>query len=185
MRKHNSHSHEMDLSRDYLQQLGYEPRDVSLPVLIKWLIILFVGMAVTAAGTWVMYQVFVAEEPNQNARSLDVNMRKIPPPPNPLLQGYPLDDIHDFRDKEAERLDGYAWRDRAKGIATIPVDKALDIVAEKGLPTKQPGKPPAELIRRIEVESPTQRITPPTGEVIPAPMAGHITDGVGVRTPPE
>ena len=40
MRKHESHSHEMDLSRDYLQDLGYEPRDVSLPILVKWLVIL-------------------------------------------------------------------------------------------------------------------------------------------------
>ena len=36
--------------------------------------------------------------------------------------------------EELRRLNGYGWVDRKAGIAHIPIDRAMDIVATTGLP---------------------------------------------------
>lgn len=169
MRKHD-HEHKVDLDVDYLKRLGYEGRDVSLPILIKWLVVLFAGIVIAQAGTLVMHQVFVAQEPDPNAKSLESNPRKLPKAPYPMLQANPAQDLHDFRQGETVRLDGYQWKDKAKGVVSIPVDSALDIVSERGLPTKPIGEGSGSIGNA------------PQGAVdlgtVPPPMRGHITDGV-------
>ena len=58
------------------------------------------------------------------------------PAPGPQLQADPTTDIETLRAGEEERLNGFGWIDRAQGIARIPIDRAIDIVAERGLPTR-------------------------------------------------
>ena len=38
--------------------------------------------------------------------------------------------------REAEMLQGYAWVDRNAGAVRIPIERAMDLVVEKGLPTR-------------------------------------------------
>jgi hypothetical protein len=45
---------------------------------------------------------------------------------------------------ELSRLNGYGWVDRAAGIAHIPIERAIEIVAASGLPAPQPATAPAE-----------------------------------------
>ena len=56
--------------------------------------------------------------------------------PGPRLQADPTTDIEALRAGEEKRLNGFGWIDRAQGIAHIPIDRAIDIVAERGLPTR-------------------------------------------------
>jgi hypothetical protein len=50
-------------------------------------------------------------------------------PPPPRLQADPATDLAAERAREQAQLDGYAWVDRDAGIARIPVDRAMDILA--------------------------------------------------------
>lgn len=50
-------------------------------------------------------------------------------PPEPRLQGHPAAGLVAERAREQALLDSYAWVDRDAGIARIPVDRAMDIVA--------------------------------------------------------
>lgn len=56
------------------------------------------------------------------------------PPPAPRLQTAPMQDLQAFRRAETEALTTYGWVDRAAGVARIPVDAAMAIIAERGLP---------------------------------------------------
>lgn len=47
----------------------------------------------------------------------------------------PSGDLRAFRDKEAEKLTRYGWSDRPRGAVTIPVERAMTLIAERGLPT--------------------------------------------------
>ena len=72
--------------------------------------------------------------------------RTQPLPPDPRLQANPPKDLSELRERENAVLATYAWVDQEKGIAQIPVDRALDILAAKGLPvppTATPGPAPA------------------------------------------
>jgi len=56
-------------------------------------------------------------------------------PPAPRLQVTPERDLAAFRAQEDAILGSYAWVEKDRGIARIPIDEALRIVAERGLPT--------------------------------------------------
>jgi hypothetical protein len=62
-------------------------------------------------------------------------------PPAPRLQVDPARDITEMRLAEDRILNGYGWVDAAKGIARIPITRAIAIAAEKGLPAPAPQAP--------------------------------------------
>ena len=55
-------------------------------------------------------------------------------PPEPRLQANPQLDMKKMLQEENQVLNGYGWVDPDRGIVRIPIDRALDIVAQKGLP---------------------------------------------------
>jgi hypothetical protein len=69
-------------------------------------------------------------------------------PPEPRLQGVPghrTDPQYDLREKmreDAEANEQAGWIDQSAGIAQIPVEDAMKIIAEKGLPAAS--TPPVE-----------------------------------------
>ena len=46
--------------------------------------------------------------------------------------------LADWRAERKARLDGYGWMDRSKGVAHIPIDKAIDEVVSGALPEGAP-----------------------------------------------
>ena len=69
-------------------------------------------------------------------------------PPEPRLQGVPghgTDPQYDLREKileDTEANEKAGWIDQNSGVAQIPVEDAMKIIAEKGLPAAS--TPPAE-----------------------------------------
>jgi hypothetical protein len=55
-------------------------------------------------------------------------------PSGPRLQVKPELDIGAFRAQEDAVLASYAWVDKERGVARIPVVEAMRLVAERGLP---------------------------------------------------
>jgi len=64
-------------------------------------------------------------------------------PPGPNLQPNPSAELATFRAAEEAELATWAWVDREKGVARVPVERALEIVARRGLPAPPPMPPPA------------------------------------------
>jgi hypothetical protein len=73
--------------------------------------------------------------------SLSVGER--PLPPSPRLQNYPFQDIKELRQNETPLLGAYQWIDRNAGTVRIPIDRAMDLLAERGLPYRKAGQPSA------------------------------------------
>jgi hypothetical protein len=60
-------------------------------------------------------------------------------PPTPHLQKQPFKDIYMLRQGETEKLTSYGWVDKDGGIARIPIDRAMDVMLEKGFPARTEG----------------------------------------------
>ncbi len=45
-----------------------------------------------------------------------------------------------LRKEENKVLDHYAWVDQNAGVVRIPIERAIDVLAEKGLPYRQAGR---------------------------------------------
>lgn len=63
-----------------------------------------------------------------------------PVPPEPRIQESPRRDLKAMRAYEDGLLNTSQWLDRSRGIISIPIDQAIRIVAEQGIPP-QPAPP--------------------------------------------
>lgn len=67
----------------------------------------------------------------QNVSPL-VDVQQIPP--GPKLQVNPAEELIEVRSWEEQRLSTYEWIDEDTGVFRIPIDRAMEVVAETGLP---------------------------------------------------
>jgi len=56
--------------------------------------------------------------------------------PQPRLETNERVEINDFRLQEEKTLNSYGWIDQKAGIARIPIDQAMQLLAQRGLPTR-------------------------------------------------
>jgi hypothetical protein len=55
-------------------------------------------------------------------------------PPGPALRPAPIRDLSEFRRAQQGRLEGYAWVDEEHERVRIPITRAMELLAERGLP---------------------------------------------------
>jgi hypothetical protein len=120
---------------------GHEPNRVGVRGIIIFTILLFVtGIAVEGVLGLTMRH-FAQKDQRLDSLypgrvALDVDQF-----PNPRLQEHPAVELARMRADEERRVNAYGWVDRKAGIAHIPVERAMDILAKTGLP-KVPAPPP-------------------------------------------
>ncbi len=71
-------------------------------------------------------------------------LTSMPPrqPPPPRLQSNPVGDLHNLRQQEDQILQGSAWVDEKAGKVRIPIARAMQLLAERGLPPAVGAPPP-------------------------------------------
>ena len=57
-------------------------------------------------------------------------------PSGPRLQRFPANEILEFRTTESAELNSYGWVDRNAGTVRIPIDEAMRLTVERGLPSR-------------------------------------------------
>lgn len=131
-----------ELSRH--NDVSFEERDVKASTIYGYLFAL--GAAVLASLVICVYILRITTKfaassdtpPPPSREALGPNYRELPP--EPRLQGIPgheKDPQQDLRDKlkaDMEANKKFEWIDKNTGIAQIPVEDAMKIIAEKGLP---------------------------------------------------
>ena len=72
--------------------------------------------------------------------------------PQPRLESDERLEINDFRLQEENTLHSYGWVDQQAGVVRIPIDRAMQLLAQRGLPTTpQAGAvPPSDVNRARE-----------------------------------
>jgi len=58
--------------------------------------------------------------------------------PEPRLENDERNELTDFRLQEEGRLNSYGWVDQQAGIMHIPIDRAMQLIAQRGLPVASP-----------------------------------------------
>lgn len=61
--------------------------------------------------------------------------------PAPQLEINERTELNDIRLHEENILSTYGWVDQNAGTVHIPIDRAMDLLAQQGLPVRQPGSP--------------------------------------------
>jgi hypothetical protein len=77
----------------------------------------------------------------RRARALDLPPRPVtaepPAPSTPLLQTSPSEDLERLRAAEAAALGTYGWIDRERGRVRLPIDRAVELLLQQGLPARE------------------------------------------------
>lgn len=129
--------HEEPRNVDVRHDLG----DVNARALTKFGLAMAGMIAVFLFGLWGMFEYLKnreAELGRPMSSSAMVNAQK--QPPEPRLQRYPARDMRELRAAQEQIANQYAWIDPDKGIVRIPVDRAMDLIAQRGLPLAPAGK---------------------------------------------
>ncbi|MFZ0618779.1 MAG: hypothetical protein WBS18_07635 [Candidatus Acidiferrales bacterium] len=112
----------------------FEPTDASPSVLLKWALGLALVVIISFLVAWGAFDVISKMLPMGNPASPIADNR--PLPPGPRLQAEPLKNLDDYCSAEANVLDSYGWVDQSVGTVRIPIDRAMDVLIDRGLPTR-------------------------------------------------
>ncbi len=123
----------MDEIETTIPDAGHETTDIGPRVIVWGLILLVSSLLAITMGAILMFP-----------RSLHDRTLNLPLPayPAPQLQPSPPEDMARFRAAELEKSNGVYWIDRAHGVLHIPIDDAMRIVAQDGIPGWPAGKTP-------------------------------------------
>lgn len=110
-----------------------DPRSVAISGLALSLGLLLIGILFSA---WV-YSIFKSNSPAPNSPANTVVVTDSTRlPPMPRLQADPEVTLAPFVRSQDSILSSYGWVARDSGIARIPIERAMRLVVERGLPVQ-------------------------------------------------
>jgi hypothetical protein len=117
----------------------HEERDVNIRAILTFGAGLVVTAIVIHVLVWLLFVYFNAREaaqpPPEYPLAAEQEKRL---PPEPRLQTNPREDLRELRAGEDEALTTYGWVDRNGGVVRIPIDEAMKLVVQRGLPARAP-----------------------------------------------
>ncbi|HEY2471227.1 MAG TPA: hypothetical protein VGI45_25770 [Terracidiphilus sp.] len=144
--------------KDIDASAGYEQTDVKVTGIVVFLTSLFIFVGVCGVVTWGIGKIINAHLDRQDGptnkwtKDTDPEIRKLGNMPSSpelqnkiavMTQNFPTprvqtddgnQDVADLHAREDLLLDNYTWIDQSKGSVRIPVERAMEIIAQKGLP---------------------------------------------------
>jgi hypothetical protein len=120
-----------------------EAADVNVWAVGKFAIALVLLAIFSLAGLFALFRYFIQANGGplpSIMRGPEIDARKRPPAPQ-LEVTEPLDLARE-RAAEDKLLTSYGWVDKQNGIVRIPIERAIDMVAQQGLPARTQAPPP-------------------------------------------
>lgn len=188
---HNEHGHNVFESPDRDKvapekvdaSLGYEASDVGVTGIVVFVVALLIFVAVCGVLCYGIGKVINArmnkeDGPNSKwTQTVDVrqlgNMPSSPELQNKIAeitQTFPTprvqsddgnQDVADLHAREDLLLSNYTWVDKSKGTVRIPIERAMELIAQRGLPVAQPAQTQA---------AQTQPMTGDSTPTVPVPL---------------
>ena len=115
-------------------EVRYEQSDVRAGAIVRFAIGLVLVVGVSAVVLLGLFKLFARQQRRHDPPPPPLAQEAGRLPPGPRLQAAPLQDLEQLRAEEEKELTSYGWVDRTAGIAHIPIDEAIKIVAARGLP---------------------------------------------------
>ena len=116
---------------------GHELSDVAIrPVAIAAAAIVLLTAA-SFGGMWWLAREYAETRALESPPANPLAAAYVPKePPAPRLQTHPRRELLALRADADARLSSWGWVDATRGIAHIPIDRAITLLAERGLPAR-------------------------------------------------
>ena len=139
--------------------LGYEPSDVGVTGIVVFVVALAIFVVVGGVLCYGIGKVINArmnKEDSKWTKTVDVRqLGNFPSSPElqnkvaEMTQSFPTprvqsddgnQDVADLHAREDLLLSNYTWIDQSKGTVRIPIERAMELIAQRGLPVAQPAQ---------------------------------------------
>jgi hypothetical protein len=114
---------------------GHETSDINVWAVGKFAIALVGVTVVSLALLFGLMKYFQSRETSEVVQTVEPTKVF----PQPQLQSTPIPDLRHFHEDEDKVLNSYGWVDQPKGVVRIPIDRAIDVLAQRGLPARSGG----------------------------------------------
>jgi hypothetical protein len=116
-------------------EAGYELRDTKPTSLVLWGVVLLLVVVLAVFASWAFFDQLAASAARRDVPPSPF-VSNAPPPEPRLLVNEPAD-LKAVLGEEEEVLDSYGWVDKSRGIVRIPIERAMELVAKEGLPSRE------------------------------------------------
>jgi hypothetical protein len=123
---------------------GYETRDANVRGVFNFMVYLSLVLVFTLLVCWGMFRYFSVELANPAPASPFAGTRQLPS--GAQLQVNPRQDFLKFRAEQEHSLESYAWENRTAGTVRVPIERAMELLLDNGLPVA-PEPSPAGAVR--------------------------------------
>jgi hypothetical protein len=144
---HSGHGHGVEYEHDDLGSRGVFGFFIGLAVTGVIIYFIVVGMY-TFLDKYEQSQMSAMSPLTKPEESKMIGMRRLPDRyaeerfkdnGAPLLEVDERGQLKTFVLDQEKKLNSYDWVDEKAGVARIPIDRAIEIIAQRGLPVYQPG----------------------------------------------
>src|SRR5580704_10268093 len=126
----------MATNPDVARSGGYEKSDASPRGLVYFALTIAAILAATCLSLiWLFKHYEKTENPGSFVAAPFSDTRPLPPPPR--IQANPAVDMQSYLQSQQNLLNTYGWIDRQNGIVRLPIDRAMELLLEQGLPTRE------------------------------------------------
>jgi hypothetical protein len=133
----------MDENNQHTPPAGHEETDINEWAVGKFSIALLLVTISALFLLFGLFRYFLSREGGPpSGRSQVAASEPAKAFPQPQLQKTEVLDLKTIRAAEDQVLNSYAWIDPEKGVVRIPIDRAIDLLAERGLPSRPPAGEP-------------------------------------------
>ena len=115
-------------------QVSHEQSDVNVRSILAFGLGLLVAGVVIQLGMWWLFDSLAARtaQLDQPRSPLASSSPRESLPPEPRLQVSPAQDLKELRAAEDAMLHSYGWVDQQAGVVRIPIERAMELLAEHG-----------------------------------------------------
>lgn len=115
---------------------NYEKDDAKVkPILVFTVLLVIANVATFYAMRWANDAYMRGEsEKDRTTHPLATPNQE---PPAPRLQAQPTAELVIFKAEQLNETTSYQWIDRSTGVVRLPIDRAMDVMSERGLPHRK------------------------------------------------
>lgn len=134
----------------------HERKDVDVVSLFMIVLMLFLACGLISLAIAILMRYFNLREPPKTAGRANIPATRAEEFPAPRLEVKPGASLAELHAAEDVDLRSYGWIDRDAGIVRIPIERAMQLIIERGLPNVGAGQTPLSLMqpRPVETASP-------------------------------
>ena len=135
----------------------HERKDVDVPSLFTVAFLLLLSCIAIFILVTLMMRSFKAHDHGVTGHQTNIPATQSRVFPQPRLEVKPGASLAELRAAEDANLNSYGWIDRTRGTVRVPIDRAMQLLLERGLPDVGTGKTPLSLMQA----RPAETATPP------------------------